>query len=160
MITRVANAPAPLTWIFTTSQEARKAILALEAAGVPSRSISVVTRVPRDAESIEHDTGASDDLEDAAYRGRLTEFVDWLGRLGGAAVPGFGSVLGTGNLWQDVARAGRGRGSITGALVGVGVAVDEAERLEKAVFKGATLVVVHGTFDPSRAKAAVAQRPS
>jgi hypothetical protein len=148
----------PLTRVFTSSDQARDAIRALEAAGVAPRSISVVTRLPRDAASLEHDTGASDDLEDAAYRGRLTEFVDWLGRVGGAAVPGFGSVLGTGDLWQDVARAGRGRGSVTGALVGAGVPVDEAEQLESAVFSGRILVVVHGTFDPAGATAALDMR--
>ena len=147
-----------MTRVFTTSSDARKAILALEAVGVPPRSISVVTRLPRDAETLEHDTGASDDLEDAAYSNRLTEFVDWLGRIGAAVVPAFGSVLGTGDLWQDVARAGRGRGSVTGALVGSGIAVDEAERLEKAVFNGGILVVVHGTFDPAKAASALETR--
>jgi hypothetical protein len=140
---------APVTRVFTSSQQAREAILALEAGGVPPRSISVVTRLPRDTDRLEHDTGVSDDLEDAAYRNRLRDFVDWLGRVGGAAFPAFGSVLGTGDLWQDVAVGGRGPGSITGALVGAGVAVDEAQRLEKAVFDGRILVVVHGVDNPS-----------
>jgi hypothetical protein len=150
----VPNVPVPVTRVFTSSRDARRAILALEAAGVPPRSISVVTRLPRDAEALEHDTGVSDDLEDAAYSNRLTEFVDWLGRIGAAAFPAFGSVLGTGDLWQDIARGGRGQGSVTGALVGSGIAVDEAERLEKAVFEGGILIVVHGTFDPARATTA------
>jgi hypothetical protein len=140
-------ATAPVTRAFKSSQQARDAILALAGAGVPPRSISVVSRSPRDAETLEHATGASDDLEDAAYRSRLREFVDWLGRVGSAAVPGLGAVLGTGDLWQDVAVGGRGRGSIAGALVGAGVGVDEAERLDKAVFDGKTLVVIHGAFD-------------
>jgi hypothetical protein len=148
-------AKAPVTRVFTSSSDARKAILALEAAGIAARSISVVSRLPRDAEALEHDTGASDDLEDAAYRNRLIEFVDWLGRIGAAAFPAFGSVLGTGNLWQDVARAGRGKGSITGALVGVGIPVDEAEQLEKSVFDGRILVVVHGAYDPARVTSAL-----
>lgn len=105
----------------------------------------MVTRSPRDAETLEHDTGASEDIEDVAlHRNRLAEFVEWLGRVESAAVPGFGAVLGTGNLWQDVSGAGRGRGSITGALVGCGVPVDEAARLEQSVFDGRILVVVHG----------------
>jgi hypothetical protein len=134
----------PATRVFASYEQAREAIRALEAAGVQARAISVVTRSPRDAETLEHDTGASDQLEDAAYRNRLEEFVDWLGRVGSAAVPGLGSVLGTGDLWQDVHLAGRGRGSITGALVGAGIPVDEAEQLERSVFGGQILVVVQG----------------
>jgi hypothetical protein len=112
----------------------------------------VVTRSPADADSLEHDTGASEDLEHASHQARLTEFVDWLGRVGGVAVPGFGSVLGTGDIWRDIAVAGSGRGSVTGALVGVGVPVDEAADLERAVFRGQILVVVHGAYDPSAAQ--------
>jgi hypothetical protein len=135
----------PLTRVFTSYQAAREAIRALEVAGVDPGSISVLTRSPHDAETLQHDTGASDDLEDAAlHRGRLTEVVDWLGRVESAAVPSFGAVLGTGNLWQDIQLAGSGRGSITGALVGCGVPVDEAAQLEQAVFDGYILVVVHG----------------
>ena len=111
-----------------------------------SRAISVVTRSPAEADTLEHDTGASEDLEHASHRDRLTEFVDWLGRVGGVAVPGFGSVLGTGDLWRDIALAGSGRGAITGALVGVGVPVDEATPLEQSVYDGHILVVVHGDY--------------
>jgi hypothetical protein len=134
--------------VFDRFPDARDAIHALEAAGVDARAISVVTRSPRDAETLEHDTGASDDLEDASVdRGRLEQFVDWLGRVESVAVPGFGAVLGTGDLWQDIQVAGSGRGSITGALVGCGVQVDDAARLEQAVFEGKILVVVHGAQD-------------
>ena len=140
----------PVTRVFDSAPAAREAILALEAAGVSPRAISVMTRLPRDAETLEDATGASDDLEDAAYRSRLREFADWLGRIGSAAVPGLGPVLGTGNLWQDIALGGRGPGSITGALVGAGVAVNHAEDLEKAVFDGKTLVVVHGADDAAK----------
>jgi hypothetical protein len=141
--------------MFATYREARDSIRALEAAGVDLRDISVVTRSPHDAETLEHDTGASEDLEDAAYRNKLRQFADWLGRVGSAAVPGLGPILGTGDLWQDIAVAGRGRGSITGALVGAGVPVDEAERLEKSVFDGGILVVVHGAYDEQAVRQAV-----
>jgi hypothetical protein len=138
----------PVARVFDGYQQARDAIRALEASGVDPRSISVVTRSPRDAETLEHDTGASDDLEDAAAeRHRLRAFVDWLGKFESATVPGFGAILGTGNLWQDVTIAGRGRGSITGALVGKGVPVDEAEALERSVLSGGILLVVHGQYD-------------
>ncbi len=136
-------ASPPDTRLYGSYQKAREAIQALEASGVDAARISVVTRSPRDAETLEHDTGVSDDLEDASvHRGRLQTFIDWLGQVESVAVPGFGAVLGTGDLWQDIRMAGRGRGAITGALVGAGVPIDEAGRLEQAVFHGEVLVVV------------------
>ena len=138
----------PVARVFASSQQARETILALERSGVPPESISVVTRFSRDTEALEQTTGANDDLADASvHRGRLRQFVDWLGKVESATVPGFGAILGTGNLWQDVQLAGRGRGSITGALVGSGVPVDEAAQLENAVFEGNVLVIVHGDYD-------------
>jgi Heat induced stress protein YflT len=145
----------PVARLYSSYQAARDAIRALQAAGVHPRAISVVTRLQAEADTLEHDTGASEDLEHASHRARLTEFVDWLGRVGAVAVPGFGSVLGTGNLWRDIALAGSGRGAITGALVGVGVPVDEAADLEAGVFSGQILVVVHGSYDPAAAQRAL-----
>ena len=143
-------ADTPTARVFDSYRDAEVAIRGLEADGVDPRHISVVTRSPREAETLEDETGASDDLEDASvHRNRLADFVDWLGRVGGAAVPGFGAVLGTGSLWQDVALAGKGRGSITGALVGAGIPIEEADALEDAVFAGRILVVVHGEYDPA-----------
>ena len=149
---RTRSSNPPVTRVFTGRQAAKDAIRALEGAGVDPRSISIVTRWPADAETLEHDTGASEDLEHASHRDRLTQFVDWLGRVGSVAVPGLGPVLGTGDLWRDVSIAGSGRGSVTGALVGVGVPVDEAADLERAVFQGQILVVVHGAYDPAAAQ--------
>ena len=140
----------PVARAFADSQHARAAILALEQSGVDPLAISVVTRSPRDVDALEQATGINDDLEDATlHRGRLAQFVDWLGKFESATVPGFGGILGTGNLWQDVQLAGNGRGSITGALVGTGIPVDEAATLEQAVNGGQILVVVHGTYDPA-----------
>lgn len=132
-----------MTRLFASSQAARDAIVALQADGVDPHAISVLTRLPKDAEALQTVTGASDDLEDATlHRGRLAQLVDWLGKVESATVPSFGTILGTGNLWQDVQVAGSGRGSITGALVGCGVPVDEAAQLEQAVFDGQVLLVV------------------
>ena len=140
----------PTAHVFDSYRDAETAIRALEAGGVDPRSISIVTRSPRDAETLEEETGASDDLEDASlHRNRLLDFVDWLGRVGGAAIPGFGSILGTGDLWPDVDVAGKGRGAITGALVGAGVPVEQADALDDAVFAGRILVVIHGAYDPA-----------
>lgn len=121
---------------------------ALQAARVSPRCISVIARSPAEADRLERDTGVSEDLEDATqHHHLLADLVEWLGRVESAVVPGFGAVLGTGDLWQDVALAGNGRGSITGALVGLGVSVDVATELEQGVASGQILLVVHGTFD-------------
>jgi hypothetical protein len=129
--------------VFRSYQEASDGIRAIQASGVEPRAISVLCRSPKAARMLEHDTGASDNLEDSVDRGRFGFFVDWLGRFESATVPGFGAVLGSGNLFQDIQVAGRGRGAITGALVGSGVPVDEAAALEQAVDEGQILVVVH-----------------
>ena len=143
-----------VTRLFPSYQQAHAAIRALEAAGVPPESLSVVTRSPRDAESLEQDTGASDRLEDVSVqRSGLSQFVDWLGKVESVAVPGFGGVLGTGDLWQDVQRSGSGHGAITGALVGAGIPVDTAASLEQAVLAGQILVVVHGEYDAATVSA-------
>jgi hypothetical protein len=133
---------------FADYEHAKEAVRALQAAKVSPRSISVIARSPAEADRLERDTGVSEDLEDATqHRHRFADLVEWLGRVESAVVPGFGAVLGTGDLWQDVALASNGRGSITGALVGLGVPVDTATELEQAVASGQILLVVHGAFD-------------
>jgi hypothetical protein len=142
---RIRESIPPIARTFATPTEARDAIRALEAAGLRPDDISVVTRSPAEAETLENDTGASEDLEEATqHHHRLAEFVDWLGRVESATVPGYGAILGTGNLWQDVSLARGGRGAITGALVGRGFSVDEAANFEAAVHDGKILVVIQG----------------
>ena len=138
-------APRATARLYTDPTQARSAIQTLQAAGLPAQAISVLSRSPDTAADLERSTGARDDLEDATTRRHpLEDFVDWLGRVESVAVPGFGAVLGTGNLWQDVAPAAGRRGAITGALVGLGFSVDEADRLEQAVLHdGALLLVIH-----------------
>jgi hypothetical protein len=156
---RIPESAPPIARTFANHAEARDAILALEAAGLSPADISVVTRTPAEAETLEHDTGASEELEEATqHHHRLADLVDWLGRVESAAVPGFGAVLGTGDLWQDVSLGGRGRGSITGALVGLGFAVDEAANLEAAVFDGRILVVIQRAHDAAAVQSALGVR--
>jgi hypothetical protein len=144
------QASAAVVRVFAGHVQAREAIRALEAAGVDREAISVVTRSTGEAETLEQATGASEELEQATqYRHPLADFVEWLGKVESVAVPGFGAVMGTGDLLQDVSMAGGNRGAITGALVGLGVPVDAAADYERAVFEGQILLVVHGAFDPA-----------
>jgi hypothetical protein len=144
----------PIVGVFREHTQARDAILALETAGIEPESISVLARAPGEARSLDLETGASRDLEDVTSRHRVHDVLDWLASLGGA-LPGFGPVAGTGNLGLDVARASSDRGAVTGALVALGVSVDEAERYEGLVLAGQILVVVHGTAFPSAARSAL-----
>lgn len=131
--------------MYADHAQARRAIQALQAAGVPADAISILSRSTTEADNIERTTGVSDDLEDIAIRRHpLSEFVDWLGRIEAVAVPGFGAVLVTGNLRQDIALGAPKRGAITGALVGLGFPVDDAQRFEEAVLLGELLLVIHG----------------
>lgn len=149
----------PIARTFASHAAARDAIRALETAGLSLDDISVVTRSPAEAEKLEDETGASEELEHVTqHRHRLADFLDWLGRVESATVPGYGAVLGTGDLWQDVAGAGNGRGAITGALVGVGFSVDEAANLEAAVFDGQILVVIQGADDDATIQSALGPR--
>jgi hypothetical protein len=144
----------PIIGVFAEYSLARDAILALEAAGIEPEAISVLARKPGEARSLDDETGASRDLEGVTSSHRVHDVLDWLASLGGA-LPGFGPVAGTGNLGWQVARAQSDRGAVTGALVGLGVSADEAQRFEELVLAGQILVVVHGTADPSAARAAL-----
>jgi hypothetical protein len=142
--------------VFSEHVLARNAILALERAGVEPEEISVLARAPGEARSLDLETGASRDLEGVTGSHRLHDMLDWLASIGGA-LPGFGPVAGTGNLGLQVARARSERGAVTGALVGLGLSADDAEGYEEQVLAGQILVVVHGTADPSAARAALWQ---
>jgi hypothetical protein len=144
----------PIIGAFSDHARARDVILALEGAGIEPDAISVLARAPGESRSLDDETGASRDLEGVTTSHRVHDVLDWLASIGGA-LPGFGPVAGTGNLGLHVARAQSARGAVTGALVGLEVPVDEAERYEELVMAGQILVVVHGTADPAAARAAL-----
>jgi hypothetical protein len=139
------SARRPLVRAYAEPEQARAAIESLLKAGVPADEISILARSTAEAEQIERATGASDDLESSTERPhRFGDALSWLGRVESWVVPGFGSVLGSGNVWQDIAPPADSRGAITGLLVGLGIDVDTAERYEQAVARGELLLVVHG----------------
>lgn len=150
----VGDTSDPIVGVFREHGAARDAILGLEAAGIEPEAISVLARAPGEARSLDLETGASRDLEGVTSTHRVHDVLDWLASIGGA-LPGFGPVAGTGNLGLHVARAQSDRGAVTGALVGLGLAVDDAERYEAEVLAGHILVVVHGTANPAAARSAL-----
>jgi hypothetical protein len=149
----------PIVGVFGEHALARDAILALEQAGIEPEAISVLARAPGLARALDDETGVSRDLEGVTGSHRIHDVLDWLASWGGA-LPGFGPVAGTGNLGLEVARARSNnnkeeRGAVTGALVGLGLSVDEAAGYEEQVLAGQILVVVHGTADPAAARSAL-----
>jgi hypothetical protein len=130
--------------VFAGHEQARAAITALEAAGIEARAISVLAPSAAEARALDRETGAAEDLQKAVRAHPLRDLLDWLGRIEAVAVPGFASVLATGDLGLHLARSSPARGAITAALVDLGVPVDEAAQLERAVHDGRILVVVHG----------------
>jgi hypothetical protein len=149
------QAATPTIGVFADHEHVRAAIRALEAAGVEPDAISVLARTPAEARELDRETGVSRDLADVTGQHRLHDWLDWLASLGGE-LPGFGPVAGTGNLGLDVARSKSDAGAVTGALVGLGVSVEDAQRYEAQVHEGKLLVVVHGASDQSAARAALA----
>jgi hypothetical protein len=155
----------PTVGHFRHHEQARQAIRALDAAGIDRHAISVLTRSPTEAHELHQETGAAEDLERIIQRHPLSDVLDIIGEVESILVPGFGGVLASGHLLtrikvdlEDI--RGRGgpkeeRGAITGALVGLGIPVDEAARLERAVDSGQILVVVHGRYDAAAARAAL-----
>jgi hypothetical protein len=131
--------------VFAGHEPARDAIQALKAAGVDASAISVVVRSPGVARMLDQETGVGQDLEQAVQAHPLRDLLDWLGRIEAIAVPGFASVLASGDLGLHLARASPAPGAITAALVELGVSVDEAAQLEREVLEGNILLVVHGT---------------
>jgi hypothetical protein len=125
-------------------EQARAAIEALKAAGVEAQAMSVITRSTAEAEQLDRETGVGQDLEQAVQAHPLRDLLDWLGRIEAIAVPGFASVLATGDLGLHLSAASPAPGAITAALVDLGLSVDEAARHEREVLDGGILLVVDG----------------
>lgn len=150
---------------FRRHDQARDAIRALFAAGIDSHAISVLARSPVEAHELHQETGAAEDLERIIQHHPLGDVLDLLGEVESLLVPGFGGVLASGDLLTRIKADLEGtrghlepaeeRGAITGALVGLGVPVDEAAHMERVMDSGQVLVVVHGAYDAAAARAAL-----
>jgi Heat induced stress protein YflT len=152
----------PTVGLFATYQQARDAIGALKAAGISPGAISVLARSPREARALHRETGAAEDLEAAVRHNLLRDVLALVGQIESVLVPGFGGVLGSGDLITAIRVRGpadEDRGAIAGALVGLGVPVQQAADLEQAVAQGQILVVVHGAYDAAAARAALGASP-
>lgn len=149
------TAAPPLARVFASHEQARAAIEALKAVGVEAHAMSVVTRSHAEAELLDRETGVGQDLEDAVQAHPLRDLLDWLGRIEAITVPGFSSVLATGDLGLHLSAASPAPGAITAALAELGLSVDEATRLEQAVLDGGILLVVDGAAAASASAQAI-----
>jgi hypothetical protein len=137
-----------VTGLFDTYAQARDAVEALEASGVPHRDISVVAN-NADGEH-DHLHRAGEAGEDAGKGAGVGAAVGGLGGLlaglGLLAIPGLGPVVAAGWLASTVVGAGVGAvvggaaGGLVGALTHAGVPEEDAHVYAEGVRRGGTLV--------------------
>ena len=135
-----------ITKVFETYKQARNAVDALEAAGIPMAEISVLANrkvgeqddnfgIPE--ETTEAGAGAGVGAAVGGAAGLLTG-------LGLMAIPGLGPVVAVGWLASTAlgAAAGGAAGGIVGSLINSGVPEEDAHVYSEAVRRGGTLVSV------------------
>jgi uncharacterized membrane protein len=124
-----------ISGLFDTHEEARKAVDALEDAGISSNDITVIG--PDD------DTAASGAAEGAGFGAAVGGVGGLLAGLGAFAIPGIGPVVGAG--WLATTLAGMAAGGLAGGLVGslteAGVDDRDANVYAEGIKRGGTMVV-------------------
>jgi hypothetical protein len=155
-MTSLEASPVPqVVRVFSGHEQARAAIEALKAVGVEAHAMSVVARSTAEAEQLDRETGVGLDLEESVQAHPLRDLLDWLGRIEAFTVPGFSSVLATGDLGLHLSAASPAPGAITAALVDLGLSVDQAGQFERDVLDGGILLVVDGAAAASAAAQAI-----
>ncbi|MBW9114849.1 hypothetical protein JNB88_14490 [Rhizobium cauense] len=147
-----------VTGLFDDYSDARAAVSRLEAAGIPSSEISIVSnntgRVDDDSDAGE---GAATGAGIGAAVGGAGGLLTGLGLM---AIPGVGPVVAAGWLAATAAGAAAGAvaggatGGLIGALTGSGVSEDDANLYAEGVRRGGTLVTAR--VDDARAAEAEA----
>jgi hypothetical protein len=130
-----------VTGLFGSYSDARDAVTALEAAGIPSSDISLVGR------EVDESTNAGAGAKTGAGVGAaLGGAGGLLAGLGIMAIPGVGPVVAAGWLVSTLAGAiagaavGTATGGIIGSLTDAGVDEDDAHVYAEGVRRGGTLV--------------------
>ncbi|XAZ25917.1 hypothetical protein LVY75_34535 (plasmid) [Sinorhizobium sp. B11] len=135
-----------ITGLFDDYTDASSAVSALEATGVPSNDISIVSNNADDRHS-DRGSGAATGAESGAGLGAVVGGAGGLlTGLGIMAIPGVGPVVAAGWLAATAvgavagAVAGGAAGGLIGALTGSGVSEDDANLYAEGVRRGGTLV--------------------
>jgi hypothetical protein len=142
--------------LYDDAQSANRAVMDLEAAGVPSRDISIVASNADNwytgdksskSRKVDRDLDDVDDRAEGAGAGAgigaaLGGTAGLLAGLGLMAIPGLGPVVAAGWLAATAAGAvaGGAVGGIIGALTQAGVSKSDAEVYAEGVRRGGTLV--------------------
>jgi hypothetical protein len=127
--------------VYDSYAQAREAVRALEAAGVPSKDISLVANKYVSEEYAEV-SDVSGGATGAGIGGALGGGAGLLAGLGLLAIPGLGPVVAAGWLAATAvgAVAGAAAGGIVGALVDAGVSREHADIYSESIRRGGTLV--------------------
>ncbi|ADB15512.1 conserved hypothetical protein [Pirellula staleyi DSM 6068] len=141
-----------------TETQADSIIRSLKASGFTDDDISVLVSDKRGATdlSIQNSTKAPE----GAVTGYGTGFaiggtIGLLAGIGALAIPGIGPFIAAGPIMAALGGAAIGGvvGTVTGALVGMGVPEYEAKKYEGKLKAGSTLVSVHSSSDEQTARA-------
>ncbi|MED0665423.1 general stress protein [Pseudobacillus badius] len=133
--------------VYDDHTEAVEAIEELKRQGYRSDEISVISKERDDIEYVEETTDTK--AEEGAATGAATGGI--LGGLAGVAagagalaIPGIGPIVAAGPIVAGLtgAAAGAGAGGLTGALIGLGIPEEDADRYNEYVKEGKMLVLV------------------
>jgi hypothetical protein len=134
--------------IYSSGEQAERAVDTLIAAGFPSVDISVLLPDTRSTREFAHekDTKAPEGATAGVTAGGMIGgTLGVLAGIGALAIPGVGPLIAAGPIMAGLAGLGVGGavGGIVGALVGMGIPEYEAKRYEGHVKNGGTLLSVH-----------------
>lgn len=133
--------------VYDTYAQARNAVGAIEAAGIPSADVSIVANkyVSDQYAEVDDASKASEGAgTGAGIGGMVGGGAGLLAGLGMLAIPGLGPVVAAGWLAALAvgAVAGAATGGIVGALIGSGIPEEHAHVYSESVRRGGTLVSV------------------
>src|SRR6187549_537522 len=134
-----------VTRVFDSYAQAREAVRALETAGIPSSSVSLVANKYVSADHADVDD-VSDTAKGAGIGAALGGGAGLLAGLGLLAIPGLGPVVAAGWLASTAVgvAAGAATGGIVGALTEAGISREDAHSYSEGVRRGGTLVSAQG----------------
>jgi len=143
-----------VTGLYDTPKQAAVAVQALEAQGIASNDISLITgdRFDRDAFTVETHTKAAEGIGvGAASGGALGALIGGLTAVGTIATGGAG-ILVAGPVAAALAGAGAGAaaGGVLGGLIGAATPEHEIKHYEDALARGSVLVGVSCEQDQAK----------
>jgi hypothetical protein len=127
--------------VYDSYAQARNAVAAIEAAGVPSSEVSLVAN-KHVSDKYDDVTEVSKTATGAGIGGAVGGGAGLLAGLGLLAIPGLGPVVAVGWLASLAvgAAAGAAAGGLVGALISAGIPEEHAHVYSESVRRGGTLV--------------------